>query len=226
MMSLFLFSLSFITAQNGGLLLAATAVLGITNLRELEKLMRCQDIINQSTASGLPIPTVPDLADLQQAVTDADNAKTATADGGKTATTTKNLLFKTMNTLFIAFTGWVQGVTNGDEAMINETGLYIKSQGGPVGILPAPGNVRTIFSTNVGVLILVWNAVVEGNSYIIQWTVDPTNEDSWEYYDEIVTKSKIELQGMESLKRVWARVAVINSAGRSEWSDPAVGLVS
>jgi hypothetical protein len=41
----------------------------------------------------------------------------------------------------------------------------------------------------------------------------------------VSTKSRITIQGLPSGKRYWFRVAAINAAGQSGWSDPATKIV-
>jgi hypothetical protein len=40
----------------------------------------------------------------------------------------------------------------------------------------------------------------------------------------VSTKSKFTIEGLRSGKRYWIRVAAINTAGQSGWSDPATKI--
>jgi len=158
-------------------------------------------------------------------VDDASQAKVNTVNGGTHLTLLKNVAFSTLRDLFNQFTGWVQGVSGGNAVIISATGLMVKSTGSPAGILPAPQNMQAHYTNAAGMLKFTWNTVKGANSYVLQITQTPDDEDSW-VYNQTVTRSKATVSGLNSAETYWGRVAAINAAGRSTWSDPAKNLVA
>jgi predicted phage tail protein len=71
-----------------------------------------------------------------------------------------------------------------------------------------------------GELDASWDPVAGAKSYIIEiCSEDPATATNWKYAG-ISTKSKFTVEGLQSGKRYWIRVAAINSAGQSGWSNP------
>ena len=207
-------------------IILSIAVLGISQLREAEILGRCQFIVDQSNGNpALPVPTLPDIAVLQSAVDIAGQAKANTVNGGKHLTVLKNDAYKTLFSEFNAFTAWVQAVSNGDEIIISSTGLFVKEVGAPAGLLGAPQNLRAIYTDNSGTLRFDWEPVEKARAYPLEISQTPEVEESWTPVTT-VTRSDALVSGLNSGERYWGRVAAINAAGRSNWSDPATNLVA
>ncbi len=207
-------------------MILSIAVLGISRLRESDVLSRCQFIIDQSNGNpNLPAPTVPDIASLQNDLDTALQAKSNTVNGGKHLTILKDEAYDTLKTNFNAFTAWVQAVSIGDAVIISSTGLYVKGLAVPAGLLSAPLNMRAFYTDNAGTLRFDWDRVVGAKAYPLEITKTPDDESSWDAV-MIVTKSNVTVSGLNSGERYWGRVAAINAAGRSNWSDPATNLVA
>ena len=203
------------------------AVLGISKLNESEKLIRCQFVVTKSLASlVLPLPTTPDLGNLQTMVDEASQAKQDTVDAGPSKTSVKNDKFRTMNNGFISFKGFVQAASNGDAAFITATGMYVKTKGVPTGIPAKPQDVSANFTDVEATLDVNWDAVDNSTFYMIQHGPDPNDPAQYIYWPDPVTKSKVRLTGLQSLSKTWVRIAAFNASGRSAWSDPAVGVVA
>ncbi|MEA3189072.1 MAG: hypothetical protein QOD99_2902 [Chthoniobacter sp.] len=57
-------------------------------------------------------------------------------------------------------------------------------------------------------------------SYVVERTADAAGQTGWGN-TQIATKSRAEVNGLQSGSRHWFRVAAIGSAGQGPWSDPA-----
>src|SRR5437588_6004518 len=75
-----------------------------------------------------------------------------------------------------------------------------------------------------GHMDLSWDPVIGAASYVLETSPDPPTTDTWKHLG-VSTKSSHTVTGLTSGSRVWFRVAAINSAGQSGWSDPATKIV-
>jgi predicted phage tail protein len=74
-----------------------------------------------------------------------------------------------------------------------------------------------------GELDASWDTVAGAKSYVIEISDDPPTPASWRHAG-VSPKSKFTVEGLESGKRYWIRVAAINAAGQSGWSNPATKM--
>lgn len=119
---------------------------------------------------------------------------------------------------------YVQVLSDGDEAIILSSGYDVRQKPVPLGMLPATQNMLVFEGSGDGEVIATWNPLKGARSYVVELSTDVSNPDAW-MYQSTTTKAKVVLQGLESGKRIWLRVAAVNAAGKGAYSDPATKTV-
>ncbi len=120
---------------------------------------------------------------------------------------------------------YINTVAKGDVIMLNTTGLPFEKERSAK---PVPAMIHKINACNcpeTGVAKVTWSGVSGRNYYIIQSTMDPSDENSWKQVEQSTTVH-CDVYGLEVGKFAHFRVCAVNSAGRGEWSDVAKIMVA
>jgi hypothetical protein len=118
----------------------------------------------------------------------------------------------------------VDSVAGGDEAKILSAGLDTRAAATSTTEPPPPPRaLDATVGDREGELDASWDTVAGSKSYVIETSEDPPTPTSWKHAG-VSTKSKFTIEGLQSGKRYWIRVAAFNSAGQSGWSDPATKI--
>lgn len=118
----------------------------------------------------------------------------------------------------------VDSVAGGDEAKILSAGLDTRAAATSTTEPPPPPRaLDATVGDREGELDASWDTVAGSKSYIIETSEDPPTPTSWKHAG-VSTKSRFTIAGLPSGKRYWIRVAAINTAGQSGWSDPATKI--
>ena len=123
------------------------------------------------------------------------------------------------------FGNYVEGITGGDTAKIQSSGLDVRATAAPIGPMPKPDALAATIGDLEGECDLVWHRVRGAGSYLIQKSVDPITATSWQQAG-VSTKSKFSVTGLTSGSKYWFRVAAVGSEGPGPWSDPATSLAA
>lgn len=117
--------------------------------------------------------------------------------------------------------GYVQSVSQGDQAIITSAGFETEKPRHPVGQLPAPGNVRAVVMPYPGSIELLFNGVKGRLSYQVSICGgDPTLEENWKLAVS-TGKTRVSIDGLESDRTYYFRVTALGAAGFSPVSDVA-----
>ena len=114
-----------------------------------------------------------------------------------------------------------EAVTPNDPAALASTGFPLRSSGGgPIGALPAPGNLRAEATLTEGQIELRCNVVKGASSY--EWECRPYNDLNapWEAVKPS-TSARLLVTGLTPGTNYAFRVRAIGSAGPGTWSDEA-----
>jgi len=120
--------------------------------------------------------------------------------------------------------GYVTAVSGGNEEIIQSAGMNVRAV---PGASVAPGQPAALAATagdHDGTMDLSWDPVVEAASYVIEKSPDPVTATSWTHLG-VSTKSTFTAENLQTGTRLWFRVAAVNPAGQSPWSDPATKIV-
>ena len=115
---------------------------------------------------------------------------------------------------------YVQNTSGGDDLQIISSGFALRKKRSPVGILPAPGNVRVAFGQHPGELIVRWGGVPLRSGYKVQMTDDIMSPSSWTTAKDGETgKVRLVVGDLVPGKVYWFRVLTKSTAG---YSGPCV----
>ncbi len=115
--------------------------------------------------------------------------------------------------------GYVQTVSNGDPELITSAGFEMVESRKPLGLLPAPIDVRATVRPYPGSLELRFGGVpgrLAYRTYICEG--DPLDEKNWRVLS-VTGKVRVVVDGLESGKNYFFRVETLGAAGASPMSD-------
>ena len=201
--------------------------LNFSRLSIPEKIARARQIITAMT--GNPHFTTPQ-PPLSALTTATDELETAAGDAqtarqtAKAKPTIQNTKEDVVDRLFSQEGGYVFAVSGGDGAIIQSAGMDVRAAPGTVGIPSPPQALGATAGDHDGQMDLSWDPVIGAASYVIEISPDPPTADSWKH-GGVSTKSTFTVTGLVPGARIWFRVAAVNPAGQSGWSDPATKIV-
>ncbi len=184
-------------------------------------IQKVREIVLKVTAASSDFPSpVPSLSDITTQVDTLESSFEAAVGGGKTLKAQVRTEYKKMMLKMSLLTAYIQNTSGGDATLIRSTGLDVVETA-PIGILPAPSNVRTAYGKHPGEIIVRWNGVKKRRSYTVQMNEnDPNDEADWQDMDDGDTgKRRMIVEGLTPGKVYWFRVFTLSSVGYSGPSD-------
>ena len=115
-----------------------------------------------------------------------------------------------------------EAVTPNDLAALQSTGFPLRSSGGPIGSLPAPGDLRAKASDKGGEIELRCDTVKGASSYEWECRLHDTPNAPWTTI-KTSTATKILVTALTPGVLYGFRVRAVGSAGPGAWSDEATG---
>ncbi len=201
--------------------------LNFSNLALNSKIARARQIVAAMTANpNFPTPN-PSLAAMT-AVIDGTESTAAERDAAqqlaKTKTTELNNKVEELDALISQLAAHVDSISGGDEVKIQSAGMDTRATATATTDPPSPPSALSITAgDHEGELDASWDTVAGAKSYVLESCEDPPTPTSWKHAG-VSTKSRFTITGLQSGKRYWFRVAAINGAGQSGWSDPATKI--
>lgn len=201
--------------------------LNIAKATAQEVVAKAVTIVNKMTGNpNFPTPTV-DLANISSQVA-ALNQKIGEQQTMYQSYHEKTLEVQAFRDTLVKMietqAAYVQVVSDNDEVLIAGAGFDVRQRSVPGGKLPATKKILLVEGLNYGEVSATWDPVKGARSYVVEMSTDINNPDAWEY-QTTTTKGKVVLSGLESGKRIWIRVAPVNSAGPGAYCDPATKTV-
>ena len=197
------------------------------NFRQLsipEKVVRAQQIVAALEGNtNFPTPT-PTLSQVTTAVSElqtADNDARAARTEAERRTAVRDQMEEELVQHVTRLGGYVESVAGGNEALITLAGFETRSER-TTGSSPstAPGTLTTTTGNDGGEIELSWDAIRNARSYIVECATDPQTG-PWTMAG-VGPRSSLVVEGLESGKRYYFRVAAVTLNGQSPWSNHAV----
>jgi len=201
--------------------------LNFSRLSIPEKVARARQIVAAMTGNThftTPQPTLVAIIDAADQLEAAAGEVQTARQIAKTKTTIQNSKEDALTKLVSQEAGYVTAVSGGDEAIIQSAGMDVRAPSGSVAIPPPPQALSATAGDHDGQMDLSWDPVTSATSYAVETSPDPPTATSWTH-SGVSTKSTFTATALQSGSRTWFRVAAVNPAGQSGWSDPATKIV-
>lgn len=201
--------------------------LNIRRLPITEKVARARTIITSLTGNpNFPTPS-PTLAVITSAIDDLETSaatvQTLKAQL-KTEVSQQNDKEDFFDGIMSQLVGYVQSVAGDDETKIHSAGMDTKSAKGSTTSEPTlPEALTPTAGDHDGEIDLSWDPVPKAKSYIIEVSIDPPTQTSWQHAG-VSPRSRFTVTNLTPGTRYWFRVAAVGTAGQSGWSDPAMKI--
>jgi hypothetical protein len=175
----------------------------------------------------------PALADITAKALALETAYEASLEGNHAKVAESNQLKQDLKHLLSFLAMYVNNIAQGDVQKIFSSGMELSKDSEPVGMLPAPGDVRLEKGSNEGKIFVRFTKVENAKSYEIDYSEsaetqlnlpDNLEDIPWEHAGTS-TGTKFEITGLSSGNRILVRVAAVNAEGQGTWSDPATMVV-
>ncbi|MEY2565388.1 MAG: hypothetical protein QOH88_3581 [Verrucomicrobiota bacterium] len=180
-----------------------------------------RNIIALMTGNPLYLTPLPTLAVLTTAVNALETAVHDALDGGKIAIATRNAARAEMLSLLRQLAAYVTGNCNADLVALLSSGFESVKTPSPVGILPAPENLRLSITGISGELFLRFDRVQNAANYSVQAAQSP--DGPWQDRG-LSTATRVMINGLTPGKVYWVRACANGSAGPSGWGGPATAM--
>jgi hypothetical protein len=200
--------------------------LNFSRLSIPEKIARARQIVTAMTGNPhftTPQPNLVTISDAADLLEQAASAVQAARQDAKTKTTLQNTREDALDKLIAQAAGYVTAVSAGAEAIIQSAGMDVRATPGASTMPAQPQALGATAGDHDGTMDLSWDPVVDAASYVIETSPDPPTGTSWKHLG-VSTKSSFTVTDRVSGSRVWFRVAAVNAAGQSPWSDPATKI--
>ncbi|HEX8191066.1 MAG TPA: fibronectin type III domain-containing protein [Pyrinomonadaceae bacterium] len=198
--------------------------LNLRNLTIPEKIARARQIVAAMTGnSNFPTPN-PTLAAVTTAINEletADAAAQAARREARRLTGERDRKDDKLTQLITQLGAHVDSVAGNDEAKIMSAGLEVRSAATTDGTAPAaPETLTATTGNDEGEIELSWDTVRGARSYVVERTTDP-EAGPWTQAG-VSPRSSLVVEGLDSGKRYYFRVAAVTLNGQSPWSNHAV----
>jgi hypothetical protein len=119
---------------------------------------------------------------------------------------------------------YVSNIAKGSAEIIIAAGMDVVQSRGPSPAMTQVLNVKLTAGLDEGTAQLKWDTIFRSRSYEVQLSTNISSPTSWEVRD-IITEPALDLSGLTSGQKCWARVRAINNVNKGPWSDPACCMV-
>src|ERR1041384_5748407 len=154
-------------------------------------------LITGNTQYPTPSPT---LTVVTTAVNALETAVHDALDGGKRAIATRNAARQELLSLLRQLAAYVAGSCNADVRLLIGAGFEAIRTPSPVGVLPAPGNLRLDLTGISGQLYLRFDRVPNAANYSVQTATTP--DGLWDKRD-LSTSTRVSIEGLTLGKVYW-----------------------
>jgi hypothetical protein len=205
----------------GAIKVAKVALTFISRSSDKDLVVATSRIVNGMTGNlsyPTPAPTLVAVAAARDALLAAINV----ANGSKLTIASRRQLRPALEGLLRQLAQYVQTASNGDPLVLTGSGFPLHRGRQPVGVLPAPTNLRLSRGLISGQLRARCKVVAQAASY--QWRVASAAAPTvWLPADPTVAANAT-LQGLTPGTQYIVQVRAIGSKGPSDWSDATMQI--
>jgi hypothetical protein len=197
--------------------------LNISNLTPSQLIERARALVIALMGNvDFPTPT-PTLAAITTAADALEGAEAAVINnGGRKDYLTRNERERELRDLITLLGSYVQVTSGGDPEKILSAGFQTRKVAAPIGLLPAPKNLRALSTSMPGVIDLRWDRVRKRLIYVLEINLaDPLLESDWKPLS-LLGRNAYTVTELISGKFYSFRVRGIGAAVPSPWSDTAI----
>ena len=197
--------------------------LGLANINPADLVEKGRTLVTDCTGNAnftLPAGLLTSLS------TDCDNLEKANglviSNGGKSDTLLRNTRVQEVKARIKVFGAYVQAQSGGDRVKIASAGFEVHQSPAPVGLPPAPKNLRAHAGKMPGEVDLRWTGVKNRLVYEVWMTEgDPKLDTGWTRV-QTIGQNFTTLTGLVTDKPYAFRVNAVGAAGPGPMSDSAV----
>lgn len=199
----------------------AIATLKLFGLPVDTLISRSREIIAKMTAAVAVYATpVPTPAAMTTAVDKLDDSNQASLNGDRILKQQMRLDRAALLQKMSLWQAYIQTTSGGDAEKILLV-ADVKRDPSPVGIKPAPANIRVYFGYEAGEIRLLHGGVKGRIFYRVQVSPTPISPDTWTDYAQ-TTKTRTLIKSLASGQEYGVRAATVTVDGQGEWSDPVL----
>lgn len=193
--------------------------MGVSRLSGTELVPKAQGIHDSMDASPLFPAPVPPMADYQKSIDDLAAANAAVdANGGKAEHQAKRVAMKALKADTKALAAYVQNVSGGDADIILASSFEVVKRGSLYGELNPPTDLKSRFTTMAGRVSMQWKRE-EGTDLCHVFMSTTNSPYNWQLVGA-TTKSRFNMDNLESGVIYWFTVTAIGAAGETSKSEP------
>ena len=199
----------------------ARVALGFARKIDTDLIAFVRNVITQMTNNTQYPAPQPALTVVSASVDAFETAVHDAMDGGRIAIATRNAARAELLAFMRQLAAYVQASCGADLLALLGSGFDAVRAPSPVGVLPAPQNLRLSLSGTSGELLLRFDRVNNAANYSVQLAESAAGP--WEDQD-LSTSTRVTIDGLTPGKVYWARACANGSAGASEWGGPATAM--
>ncbi|MFL6336180.1 MAG: fibronectin type III domain-containing protein [Pyrinomonadaceae bacterium] len=189
-----------------------------------EKIARTRQVVAALTGNAnfpTPHPTLAEVSAAADALEAAANTAQAARFEARRHTVAQGIKEDELQQLMTQVGAYVESVAGADEALIMSAGLEMRSAATADSTAPAaPETLSATTGNHEGEVELSWDTVRGARSYVVERSTDP-QAGPWTQAG-VSPRSSLIIEGLESGKRYYFRVAAVTLNGQSPWSNHAV----
>jgi hypothetical protein len=168
-----------------------------------------------------PAPT-PTLAVITDSVDGFETKVHDALNGGRIIIATRNAARFELLSLLRQLAAYVQGNCGGDLLALLGSGFEAVRAPSPVGVLPAPQNVRLSLTGMSGEMLVRFDSIKNAVNYSVE--VAKSLEGPWDPQDPS-TSARVTVEGLTPGQTYWVQVCANGSAGSGASSSPVSAMV-
>jgi hypothetical protein len=200
----------------------ARVALSFASKPDTDLIAFARNVITLMTGNTQYPTPLPSLATITDGVNTFETAAVHDAlERGKTAILARNAARVSLVAMLRQLAAYVQANCNADLLMLASSGFDAVRAPSPVGVLPAPQNLRLSLTGVSGEMLLRFDRVSNAVNYSVETAASP--DGPWEA-ETPSTSTRVFIEGLTPGQVYWVHVCSNGSAGSGGWSGPVSAM--